>query len=293
MQNIIVNSTRGKWYGKLLFAMFLLGILPNSSKLSAQAILFDFDSATDHTPLPISLTKGGITAHFSATGAGYSIQDVFAPVVPTGFTGRFLYPSSIYGSDLLIKFDQKITDFSIWYSCQELACDDAATMKVTAYLRDTLVGSNTKMTAYPGTWPVDTLACSSSTGFDSVVIHYLKKPPTCTDYGVVYLCDNMRVTAFTQTAISEPQNYIGKISITNPVSESANISFSLLQSENINIIIYDVSGRMVKNLYTGSLSEGEHQFNWNVKNDEIKGGVYFLTLKGQEFSQTSKIIVVK
>ena len=81
------------------------------------------------------------------------------------------------------------------YSCQELGCDDAATMRVTAYVNGTFIGTNTKIASNPGTWPVDTLSCSFPQGFDSVVVHYDKRPATCQDYGVIFLADNMRVTA--------------------------------------------------------------------------------------------------
>ena len=43
-------------------------------RAQAQSVLFDFENAPQYTPLPINLTVGGITAHFSATGQGYSIQ---------------------------------------------------------------------------------------------------------------------------------------------------------------------------------------------------------------------------
>jgi hypothetical protein len=162
---------------------------------SAQSVLFDFDNAPLHTSLPITLTQSGITAHFTATGQGYSIQtaDVLG-FTPPGFSGYILYPNSIYLADLLVKFDVAITYFSINYSCQELGCDDAATMLVTAYKKGSLIGSASKMTKHPGTWPVDTLKCSFAQGFDSVVVHYWKRPPTCQDYGVIFLADNMRVT---------------------------------------------------------------------------------------------------
>lgn len=45
-------------------------------------------------------------------------------------------------------------------------------------------------------WPVDTLRCQFPQGFDSVVVHYDSPPPTCQDYGTIYLADNMRVTPF-------------------------------------------------------------------------------------------------
>lgn len=162
----------------------------------AQQVLFNFDDAPIHTSLPITLTAGGITAHFSATGQGFSIQEANTlGFTPAGFSGLVIYPNSIYLADLLIKFDTTISDFSIMYACQELGCDDAATMRVTAYYKGNLVGSNTKTAANPGTWPVDVLSCSFTQVFDSVVMHYDKRPPTCQDYGVIFLADNMQVTA--------------------------------------------------------------------------------------------------
>ncbi|MDN3657888.1 T9SS type A sorting domain-containing protein [Ferruginibacter paludis] len=160
-----------------------------------QSVLFDFDNAPLHSGFPISQTANGITARLAGTGQGYSIQDAnVLGFTPQGFSGRVIYPNSVFLSDLLVRFDTKLTDFSIMYSCQELGCDDAATMRVTAYMNGSLVGTNTKTAGNPGTWPVDTLRCSFQQGFDSVVVHYDSRPPTCQDYGVIFMADNMRVT---------------------------------------------------------------------------------------------------
>ncbi len=162
---------------------------------SAQNLLFDFNNAPLHSPFPVDVTVGGVTAHLSGTGQSYSIQDTSAPVVPIGFTGRFIYPSSVFPADLLISFDHTLTAFSILYAPQELACDDSATMRVTASRNGTFVGTNTHTAANPGTWPVDTLSCAFPQGFDSVVVHWDSRPPTCSDYGPIFLADDMRITA--------------------------------------------------------------------------------------------------
>jgi hypothetical protein len=170
--------------------------------VTAQNVLFDFDNATIHSPLPISLTVNGISAHFTATGQGFSIQQAnVLGFTPPGFSGNVIYPSSVYAADLLISFDSTITDFSIMYSCQELGCDDAATMRATAYMNGILVGTNTKTAANPGTWPVDVLRGTFPQGFNSVVIHYDKRPPTCQDYGPIFMADNMRVTTYNPVTI--------------------------------------------------------------------------------------------
>lgn len=180
---------------RICFIFIFFNSIANVSSAFAQEILFDFDNAPIYTSLPIDLTVSGLTAHLSATGQGFSIQQANAlGFTPQGFAGRIIYPNSIYLADLLVSFNQTITGFSIMYCCQELGCDDAATMRVTAYMNGNLVGTNTKTARYPGTWPVDTLKCSFIQGFNSVVVHYDHRPPTCQDYGVIYLADNMRVT---------------------------------------------------------------------------------------------------
>ena len=162
----------------------------------AQSVLFNFDNAPRYSPFPISQTVSGITPQFTATGQGYSIQDAnVLGFTPAGFAGLVIYPNSVFLADLLIKFDTKLTDFSIMYSCQELGCDDAATMRVTAYMNGSFTGTNTKTATNPGTWPVDVLSCTFTQGFDSLVVHYDSRPPTCQDYGVIFLADNMQVTA--------------------------------------------------------------------------------------------------
>ena len=175
-----------------------------TAPVNSQAVLFDFDNAPLYTALPITLTVNGIIALFSATGQGYSIQNANTiGFTPPGFSGRIVYPSSVYLSDLRVGFDTTITAFSIMYSCQELGCDDAATMRVTAYKNGVYVGTNTRTATFPGTWPVDTLRCAFAQGFDSVVVHYASPPPTCQDYGVIFMADNMRVTPLNPTDISE------------------------------------------------------------------------------------------
>jgi hypothetical protein len=179
----------------ICLTLFSFMMIAMASPVFTQAILFDFDNAPLYTSLPIDQTANGITAHLAATGQGYSIQAAnVLGFTPPGFAGHILYPNSIYITDLRIRFNQTINDFSIMYSCNELGCDDAATMRVTAYMNGVYVGTNTRVATYPGTWPVDTLRCQFTQGFDSVVVHYDSPPPTCGDYGPNYLADNMRVT---------------------------------------------------------------------------------------------------
>ncbi|MBS1658007.1 MAG: T9SS type A sorting domain-containing protein [Bacteroidetes bacterium] len=273
---------------------YLLFLVIQVSSAYAQSVLFDFDNAPIYTSLPLDQTAGGITAHLSAPSSGYSIQqaDVLG-FTPPGFAGHIIYPNSIYMTDLYISFDQMLTKFSIMYCCQELGCDDAATMRVTAYKSGTYVGTTTKTAANPGTWPVDSLKCSFPQGFDSVVIHYDSAPPTCQDYGVIYLADNMRVTASTATEVTNPSPFSEVIILQNPASHSSDITFSLTQSANIHAAVYDITGQLISDLFEGKLQAGVHRLQWNAGRDAIAGGLYFLKLSDEKFSSTFKIVVAK
>ncbi|MBK9403524.1 MAG: hypothetical protein IPN57_03140 [Ignavibacteria bacterium] len=69
-------------------------------------------------------------------------------------------------------------------------------------MNGSFVGTSTKTARNPGTWPSATLRCSFPQGFNSVVVHYASRPPTCQDYGVIYMADNMRVTLSTANLLS-------------------------------------------------------------------------------------------
>ena len=177
-----------------------------SSPAFAQSVLFDFDNAPLQSPLPIDLTVGGITAHFSAnpTFYNYSIQraDVLG-FTPVGFAGYCIYPSTINLCDLLISFNPPLTAISIMYAPEEYATDSSCTMRITAYLGTAVIGTHTYSNPQPGTWPTGILSFSSTQPFDNVVIHYDAPPVTGGDYGPVFMADNLTVTAAT-TATATP-----------------------------------------------------------------------------------------
>lgn len=172
--------------------MAIAGLL--ATRAGAQSVLFDFENAAAHTPFPIALSAGGITAQFSGTAQGYSIQQAnVLGFAPAGFSGNCVYPSSVFAADLRVSFSVALTGFSILYAPQELACDSSATMRVTAYFKAVLIGSATTNAA-AGTWPSETLSFTSAKGFDSVVVHYDKPPVTGGDWGPIFMADNMEVT---------------------------------------------------------------------------------------------------
>ncbi|CAN5340552.1 hypothetical protein BH09PLA1_BH09PLA1_00360 [soil metagenome] len=158
---------------------------------------FDFENVPIHTPPPLDVAVDRITGHLSATGQGFSIQDPNSSIglTPAGFSGNCISPNSVFPADLLVAFSQALNDFSILYASQELATDSAATMRVTANMIDTFVGTNTAVADQPGTWPCATLAIGAEQGFNRVVVHFASRPPMGGDYGPIFVADNMDVTS--------------------------------------------------------------------------------------------------
>jgi len=158
-------------------------------------ILFTFDDAPVHTSLPVAVSNGGLTATLYGGTYNFSIQPYGSVgLAPARMSGLYIFPNTVYQTDLTIDFSDIVTDFSILYSPQELGCDTSATMRATGYRNGVLVATNTATSPVPGTYPTRTLSLSHASGFDSVVVHYDARPPTCQDYGPIFLADNMLVT---------------------------------------------------------------------------------------------------
>ncbi len=166
--------------------------------------MFDIDDAPVHTSLPVSLASGGLGAVFMG---GYSIQPFgTVGIAPAGMGGLYIWPNSVFQADLTIEFSQPVTEFSIMYSPQELACDTSARMRATGFSGVMEVATDTTTAPAPGVWPTGTLRLVSATPFDTVVVHYDAAPPGCQDYGVIFVADNMwaRVACTTPVIAQDP-----------------------------------------------------------------------------------------
>jgi flagellar hook capping protein FlgD len=81
-----------------------------------------------------------------------------------------------------------------------------------------------------------------------------------------------------------------------PIQNSATISFSLTESKNVSIKIFDLSGRSITTIAGGQLQPGDHQFIWNGKNEkgkDLNTGIYFLRIETEDQIETRKIIMVR
>ncbi len=82
----------------------------------------------------------------------------------------------------------------------------------------------------------------------------------------------------------------------NPFNPTTILSFTLLKQEKVKLQIFDAKGRLVKTLYTGSLSQGNHNFMWNGCNNlgrSMPSGIYFSKLSYGKEKQYHKMVLLK
>jgi hypothetical protein len=104
-------------------------------------------------------------------------------------------------------------------------------------------------------------------------------------------------TYVTQIAIDEeeitshPRSFKLFPAYPNPFNVSTNIRFSLKNSGQVKLKVYNVLGQEVSTLIDGSLQEGEHHIQWTA--DKVASGTYFIRLSFEDFSETQKVILLK
>jgi hypothetical protein len=82
----------------------------------------------------------------------------------------------------------------------------------------------------------------------------------------------------------------------NPFNPSTTITFSLAETMQARLAIYDAGGALVKTLICGSLGRGAHSINWNGSSNSgapIASGVYFYRITAGNETSTKKILLLR
>ncbi len=81
----------------------------------------------------------------------------------------------------------------------------------------------------------------------------------------------------------------------NIIRNHGTIRFTIPSKAHVEISVFDVTGRKVKQVLNKDLGAGTHSYRWNVKGDRgLKPGVYFIQLKVNDgFKGVKKVILVR
>jgi hypothetical protein len=75
----------------------------------------------------------------------------------------------------------------------------------------------------------------------------------------------------------------------NPTEGRIKISFNAIKENEVNIALFDITGRKVNELTQNKKMSGTQLLDWNIGN--VKSGIYFLSVKIGDKSYTNKIVV--
>ncbi|MBK6766788.1 MAG: T9SS type A sorting domain-containing protein [bacterium] len=88
-----------------------------------------------------------------------------------------------------------------------------------------------------------------------------------------------------------PQEFAIKSSFPNPFNSSTIIRYQIARASNVELKVYDVTGKEVKTLVDFHQNPGTYQVQFDAS--EFASGTYFAQLTAGEFKQTHKMVLLK
>jgi hypothetical protein len=91
--------------------------------------------------------------------------------------------------------------------------------------------------------------------------------------------------------VTFPSTIVLQEAYPNPFNPSTKIEFGLSDDTNINVSVYDISGREIAVLAEGRFSKGFHNIIWNAAGQP--SGIYFASVSNHSETQIQKLILIK
>ena len=82
----------------------------------------------------------------------------------------------------------------------------------------------------------------------------------------------------------------------NPFNPSTQIRLDVPETANASLMIYDITGRLVRTLYSGMINAGRYTFAWDSQDDHgaaVATGVYLFRFHTSHFTATEKMMLMK
>ena len=108
--------------------------------------------------------------------------------------------------------------------------------------------------------------------------------------------NNKPVEVFYEENVLNPDLFTLKQNFPNPFNPTTQIEFELGASENIELLIFDVNGRKIKELANGYFNKGIYTFTWDSRDDFgniVSSGMYIYSLISNDKISTQKMLLLK
>lgn len=129
---------------------------------------------------------------------------------------------------------------------------------------------------------------------DSItVIVCANKDLSTTGFGLSYMNSviTSRPVGIKVISTEIPEKFALNQNYPNPFNPETTIEFTMPANESAKLEVFDINGRSIQTLINEKLSAGTYRVKWNGKN--ASSGIYYYTLRTENFSQTKKMILIK
>ncbi|RKY54638.1 MAG: hypothetical protein DRP89_04755 [Candidatus Neomarinimicrobiota bacterium] len=82
----------------------------------------------------------------------------------------------------------------------------------------------------------------------------------------------------------------------NPFNRSVTVMIDLPKRADVDLSVYDITGRKVANIFRGEKDKGKYRFSWNGQSSSgksVSSGIYFLKLKSDNNARIQKVSFLK
>jgi subtilisin-like proprotein convertase family protein len=134
-----------------------------------------------------------------------------------------------------------------------------------------------------GTW---TLFVSDNAGYDTGTVN-----SWC-----VKVTEEQGATGVDDGVLDAPSRHVLRGASPNPFNPVTEIAYGLPSESEVSIKVYDVTGRLVRVLRDGVEPAGYHSVTWDGRDDRgasVASGVYFCRMQSEEFTGSSKLVLLK
>ncbi len=125
----------------------------------------------------------------------------------------------------------------------------------------------------------------------SVLINQTEADPQkiCTE--LLKLTYNFVVTAIGHKNDGIPTSFSLKQNYPNPFNPGTIIEFSVPQTSNIKLEVFNTLGQKVSTLVNSKVNAGNHTINYNAS--ELSSGIYIYKILSAHFSDSKKMMLIK
>jgi len=95
----------------------------------------------------------------------------------------------------------------------------------------------------------------------------------------------------TEVVTTTPQSFALMQNYPNPWSDKTMVTFTLPTDDEVSLQLFDITGRLVKEVASGYYQSGEHQVT--LDSYQLESGIYILRLANEEQSAFRKVVLVK